>query len=109
MATSTFVIVLTTLPLDRDAGAMASTLVEEGLAACVNLLPPMRSVYRWEGTIEQADERQLVMKTTAAQVPALRTRLRQLHPYTVPEFLVVSVSGSDDYLTWVQNSTEDRK
>jgi periplasmic divalent cation tolerance protein len=106
MAETAFVIVLTTMPHEQDPTPMATALVEEGLVACVNLLPPMRSVYRWQGSIEQADEVQMVMKTTADRVPALRQRLRQLHPYDVPEFLVLPISGgSDDYLAWVREST----
>jgi periplasmic divalent cation tolerance protein len=106
MASDSVVLVLTTLPLDQDPTMMATALVDEGLVACVNVLPPMRSVYRWQGRIEQADERQVVMKTTAARVPALQERLRQLHPYDVPEFVVLPVSGgSDAYLAWVREST----
>ena len=106
---TTFVIVLTTLPVEHDAPAFARTLVEEGLVACVNLLPPMQSVYRWQGRVENADERQVVMKTTSARVPDLERRLRQLHPYDVPEFLVLPVDGgSDAYLAWVRDSTEQR-
>src|SRR5215203_6076909 len=81
-----FVIVLTTLPVEGDVEKLASQLVEERLAACVNVLPAMRSVYRWKHAVERADERQLVIKTTRARVPALESRLRTLHPYDVPEF-----------------------
>jgi periplasmic divalent cation tolerance protein len=99
-------IVLSTLPAEHDAEALAETLVVERLVACVNVLPPMRSIYRWQGQVERADERQLVMKTTAAQVPALQSRLRQLHPYDLPELLVVPVAGGGDaYLAWVHEST----
>lgn len=106
------VIVLTTVPdrqLDADASgdavgdALARALVEEGLAACVNVLPPMRSVYRWKGTTEHDIERQVVIKTTRDRVPAIQARLGQLHPYELPEFLVVSVAGgSDAYLDWIR-------
>ena len=100
------VIVLTTLGADADAAALARTLVEERLAACVNVLAPMTSTYRWKDTIEQDREQQLVIKTTPARVPALEARLRDLHPYEVPEFLVLPVSaGSDAYLRWVGENT----
>jgi periplasmic divalent cation tolerance protein len=97
-----YVIVLTTFPADGDAAALARTLVDERLAACVNVLPPMQSIYRWEGQVEAATERQLVIKTTAARVEELKARLDSLHPYDVPEFLVLPVSGgSDGYLRWL--------
>src|SRR4051812_22775696 len=87
-----YVIALTTLPADGDAEQLARQLVEERLAACVSILPPMRSVYRWKGAVESADERQLLIKTTADQLTALEARVRTLHPYDVPEFLVVSIA-----------------
>ena len=101
-----FVIVLTTLPIEGDVETLASQLVEERLAACVNILPPMRSVYRWRNAVERADEWQLVIKTTRARVSALESRLRTLHPYDVPEFVVLPIdSGSADYLSWLSDST----
>lgn len=105
MSPDSFVIVLTTWPADRDAAELARPLVEERLAACVNVLPPMRSFYRWEGRVQADDERQVIVKTTAARVDALEARLSELHPYEVPEFLVVRVeSGSEAYLTWLAGS-----
>jgi periplasmic divalent cation tolerance protein len=108
-STST-VIVLTTMPADPgegklDAVSLGRTLVEEGLAACVNVLPPMESVYRWQGSVHQDAERQLVIKTRAERLDALQGRLKTLHPYEVPEFLVLPVSaGSPGYLEWVKGS-----
>ena len=102
---SSIVIVLTTLGADADAAALARTLVDERLAACVNALPPMTSTYRWKGVVEQDREQQLVIKTTADRVPALQARLRQLHPYELPEFLVLDATGSEAYLAWVGEST----
>jgi periplasmic divalent cation tolerance protein len=103
---SEFVIVLTTLPAEGDAEKLASQLVEERLAACVNILP-IRSVYRWKNAVERADERQLVIKTTRAQVIVLEARLRALHPYDIPEFIVLPIdSGSADYLSWLSESTK---
>lgn len=103
---SDYVIVLTTLPADADASAIAEALVEARVAACVNLLPIMDSVYRWQGTIERDRERQMVIKTSRPQVDALWQRLRDLHPYEVPEFVVLPiVDGSEPYLQWIGEST----
>ena len=100
---------LTTFPADDAAETMARTLVDERLAACVSILPPMRSIYTWEGAIELADERQLLIKTATHRVKELETRLKELHPYDVPEFLVISVlEGSGDYLSWLADSTARR-
>jgi periplasmic divalent cation tolerance protein len=97
-----FVIVLTTLPIDADAEQFASQLVEERLAACVNVLPVMKSVYRWQNVVERADERQLIIKTTADRIAALEGWIQKIHPYDVPELLVLSiVQGSADYLSWL--------
>ena len=101
-----YVVVLSTLPADGDAPRIARTLVEERLAACVNILPAMTSVYRWEEGVEQESEHQLVIKTARAEVPALWERLRDLHPYDVPEFVVLPiVDGNDAYLKWIGDST----
>jgi periplasmic divalent cation tolerance protein len=100
------VVVWTTISTSADGHELASTLVGERLAACVNVLPQMESVYRWKGEVQTDHERQLIMKTTAARVPALQARLRQLHDYEVPEFIVLPVAGgSDAYLSWVREST----
>jgi periplasmic divalent cation tolerance protein len=99
---SSFVIVLSTFPADQDPTALATALVDEQLAACVNVLPPMRSIYRWEGKVEQASEHQLVIKTRAERVEAVKARLASLHPYEVPEVLVLSIAGgADSYLQWL--------
>ena len=101
-----YVIVLTTLPVDTDALTFAQALVETRLAACVNLLPVMESIYRWEGKVEQDQERQVVIKTSRVRVVALWERVRELHPYDVPEFIVLPiVDGNDAYLRWVGEST----
>ncbi len=102
-----FVLVLTTLPTDLDgATAFARQLVEERLAACVNVLGEMRSIYTWQGRVEDEPERQIVVKTTRGRLEALWGRVQQLHPYEVPEFLVLPiVDGSAAYLRWVTQST----
>lgn len=101
---STVSIVLTTIGADADATSIARTLIDERLAACVNILPPMTSVYRWQGKVEQDREQQMVIKTAPDRVAALEARLRQLHPYELPEFLVLGASGSDAYSAWVGES-----
>ena len=105
--TTETVIVLTTWPADRDPAELARPLVQERLAACVNALAEMRSFYAWKGDLCDEPERQLVLKTTRAAVPRLLGRLRELHPYEVPEFLVLpAVAGSASYLAWVAASVE---
>ena len=106
MTPTDIVIVLTTAPDDERAEAWARTLVEERLAACVNIHGPMISFYRWKGAIERDAERQVVIKTTRERVTALQARLRELHSYELPEFVVLPVDdGSDEYLKWVEEQT----
>jgi periplasmic divalent cation tolerance protein len=97
-----YVLVLTTIPDDERALELARTLVDEGLAACVSVSAPARSVYRWQGRIEQDRERQVTIKTSRSRVSELERRLLALHPYEVPELLVVPVeSGGAAYLAWL--------
>ena len=99
------VLILTSVPVDRG-GEIARTLVNERLAACVNVLPPMTSFYRWRGAIEREEESQVIIKTTRDRVAAVQARLVELHSYEVPEFVVLPVSdGSTGYLDWVRNET----
>lgn len=99
------VLVLTTVASPDLGEAMARALVEARLAACVNVLPPMTSVYRWKGAVERDTEYQLVIKTTRDRVPAIETRVRELHTYELPEFVVVPVvDGSAAYLQWVRET-----
>ena len=99
-------LVLTTVPDDATARRIAEVLVAERLAACVTVLGPARSTYRWQGTVESADELPLLLKTTAARWPALRDRLRALHPYDVPEMLAWrAADGWPAYLDWVRSET----
>ena len=100
------VIVLTTIGTSSDGETLARTLVTERLAACVNLLPEMQSLYQWKGEVTADRERQLIIKTTADRMEALRARLHQLHPYDLPEFLVIAITdGSPAYLQWLADST----
>ena len=105
--TAAAVIVLCTAPAagsgDKPgAAALATRLVDERLCACVNVLPGVRSVFRWEGKVDTADEVLLIVKTTAAAVPALRARIAALHPYEVPEILELAADGgAPSYLQWL--------
>jgi periplasmic divalent cation tolerance protein len=100
------VVVLTTVGSGTDAPAIASILVHERLAACVNVLGGMESTYRWNGRVEAERERQMIIKTTADRVPALQARIGELHPYELPEFIVLPVvGGSERYLFWIREST----
>ena len=98
-------IVLCTAPVEA-AERLASTLVEERLAACVNVLPGVASIYRWQGKIERADETLLVAKTGDAALPRLMSRIAELHPYATPEIVAVDASRvADSYLAWVDAET----
>ena len=100
------VLILTTMPDDDRVEPLARTLVDERLAACVNVHRAMVSTYRWKGAVEREDERQVVIKTTRDRIPGLESRLRALHPYELPEFIVVAADGSSDaYLDWVSSET----
>ena len=100
------VIVFTTVADDERAEQLARRLVDERLAACVNLHAPMVSMYRWRGALQRDTERQMVIKTTRDRLAALEARLKQLHAYELPEFLVVSADdGSAGYLSWMREET----
>ncbi len=100
------VVVLVTLPREADAAGFARVLVEERMAACVSILGEIRSIYRWEGQVTEDGEQQLLIKTVSARLDALSKRVRELHPYSVPEFLVLPViEGGPGYLRWIEDST----
>ncbi|WP_197703486.1 divalent-cation tolerance protein CutA [Sulfurifustis variabilis] len=95
---------LTTVPDRETAERIAHALVEERLAACVNLLPAMQSVYRWKGKTQTATEHLLIIKTRTADYPAVERRIRALHPYELPEVITVPiVAGLPAYLAWLDN------
>lgn len=100
------VLVLTTWPDEARAAGVARRLVEQRLAACVTRLPRHCVVYRWQDAIEEAEEHQWVIKTTAAALPALWEAVKAAHPYETPEWLVIDVAGgSDTYMQWVRANT----
>ncbi len=95
-------LVLTHLPDVASAQMLAGHLVEQRLAACVNILPPCRSVYRWQGKIENAEEIPLAIKTTRSRYAAIESAIRQQHPYELPEIIAVPVAaGLPGYLDWI--------
>jgi periplasmic divalent cation tolerance protein len=98
-------VVLCTLPDQEIAAGIAGTLVEEQLAACVNIIPGLTSVYRWEGAVQKDNEVLLLIKTGAAIYPQLEQRIRGLHPYELPEIIAVPIqTGQADYIQWITNS-----
>ena len=105
---ATVLLVFCACPDDGSAERLADLLVTHGLAACVNIGPPLTSVYRWQGSMERSQERLLTIKTTAAAYPALERALREQHPYDLPEIIAVPVTrGLPGYLEWVKECTKD--
>jgi periplasmic divalent cation tolerance protein len=99
-------VVLCTFPNVEKAAEVARILVEERLCACVNLVPAVRSIYRWEGAVSDETETLALMKTTSERFPPLADRLRSLHPYEVPEIIALDVAdGHAPYLAWVAASS----
>lgn len=104
MTESGYQLVLTTCPEAKTAEAIARALVEGRLAACVNILPPMQSIYRWHGKVESAQEQLLLIKIRAADYAAVQTRICDMHPYELPEVIAVPLSnGLPGYLAWLEN------
>ncbi|MGE0815240.1 MAG: divalent-cation tolerance protein CutA [Vicinamibacterales bacterium] len=101
---SSLCIVLSTWPADAPVEPLLQALVGERLAACVHVADAGTSTYRWDGAVASARERPLAIKTTRGGLAALETRFRALHPYDVPEWLVVQADGSADYAGWIAGS-----
>ena len=100
------VVALSTAPDSGQADRIARILVEERLAACVSRVPGVRSLFRWEGAIESAEEILLLIKTHARKAPELTRRLAEIHPYDVPEILILPVAaGLGGYLDWLRRET----
>lgn len=106
--TTDYILVHTTFPDRTKALAIAKTLVEEGLVACVSIdTAAATAVYQWEGTLEESDEFAARLKTRADRFGSLSKRLTELHPYEVPEIVATPISlGSPDYLDWINQSLE---
>ena len=102
----TALLVLTNLPDRAAAEKLAEALVGQGVAACVNILAPCRSVYRWEGKVQHDEEHPMLIKTTLERYPALEAAIRARHPYELPEIVAVNLErGLPEYLAWVASET----
>ena len=102
-----FILVMTNVPGLSVARVLGRQLVEQKLAACVNQLPGVRSIYRWQGALEEADEVTLLIKTTQARYTELEAAINLLHPYQVPEIIVLPFAGgSQPYLDWIVQETK---
>lgn len=100
-------LILVTCPDAPKAAAIARTLVEERLVACGNLIPGLRSIYRWEGAINDETESLLLLKTTTANYAAVESRVKDLHPYEIPEIIAFPMTnGLPAYLRWIEDSTQ---
>jgi len=100
-------IVLSTAGSEAEARKIAQALVERRLAACVNIVGPIQSVYRWKGAVESAPEYLLIIKTTAVAFPRVRDAIRELHSYELPECVMLSIeAGSEEYLKWISESVD---
>jgi periplasmic divalent cation tolerance protein len=104
---SDFQIVLSTCAGRQEAERIAQALVEQGLAACVNILPGVQSIYRWQGAVETATEVLMLIKTNPAHLAKVQSTITSLHSYEIPEFMVLSISaGSEAYLAWLGASLQ---
>ncbi len=100
------ILVISTLPDREHAEKLARVLIDQKLAACVNILPAATSVYRWQGKVETASETIVLIKTTMARYPALESAIKTQHPYELPEIIAVPlVAGLPAYLAWVETET----
>jgi periplasmic divalent cation tolerance protein len=100
-------LVLTTASSKEEAHKIARALVERRLAACVNLIPQMDSIYRWQGKVEEAQEWLLLIKTTSAAFERVRDTITELHSYELPECICLAIEGgSSSYLKWLEDSVE---
>ena len=106
---SEFLVVLVTTPDSATSEKIAEALVSERLAACVNIVPSIQSIYRWEGEINRDPESLMIVKTTRDRYEALENRVRQLHGYSTPEVIAIEIeSGSSDYLRWLADSVSTK-
>lgn len=104
------IVILVTVGSEQEAETIATALLEERLAACVNVTSPVRSLYRWKGRIADDREWQMIIKTQARLFEALAARVRALHSYDVPEIIALPVlAGATDYVDWIQNETKSER
>jgi len=102
-------LVFVTAPDGATAGRLARTLVEERLVACANIVPGVRSIYRWQGSVEDDAEVLLILKTRSDRVAELAARVSELHPYDLPEVIALAAAGGSlPYLAWVTEESADR-
>ena len=100
-------VVLTTTPSEEEARKIAHTLVGERLAACVNIIPKVESIYRWQDKVEETREYLLLIKTTESAFPHLQAKLKELHSYELPECVALAMTaGSPSYLKWIDDSVD---
>lgn len=100
-------IILSTAATRDEADRLATALVERRLAACVNVVGPLTSVYRWQGQVERAEEFLLLIKSTAAQFTAVAAAIKELHSYELPECVELTITaGSDAYLKWLAENAQ---
>lgn len=105
-----FIVILVTTGSEAEAETIAKALVEEQLAACVNIANPIRSIYRWEGSVADDREWLLLIKARAAHFPRIETRVKALHSYQVPEVIALPIiAGAGGYLRWLEHATEGQK
>jgi periplasmic divalent cation tolerance protein len=100
-------LVLSTAGSEDEARKIATALVEQKLAACVNIIPQIESIYRWQSKVESSREWLLLIKTTAEKFASVRDAIRELHSYDLPECIAIAVDdGSSDYLRWIEDSIQ---
>lgn len=108
MVKDQYILILTTFPDAESARQIGTQLVDLQIAACVNLLPPSQSIYRWQGKIENKTEVPVFIKTTQNNFLGVETRIREAHPGQIPEVIAIPIGqGSSDYLAWVSDMTFD--
>ncbi len=101
------IVVIVTASNEEEAAKIGKALVEERLAACANIVPKIRSIYRWEGKVQDDPEALMLIKTTDDLFEALIKRVKELHSYSVPEIIALPIgAGSSDYLSWIEESTD---
>jgi periplasmic divalent cation tolerance protein len=105
-----YIVVFITTASQEEAETIAQALVKEKLTACVNIISPIKSIYTWQGKIEEATECLLLAKTTSFLFPSLKERVKALHSYEVPEIIAISLqAGEDNYLRWIDSVTLSQK